>query len=233
VAERLPAVVYIDASDEVGYALYMSPQCEEMLGYSPDEWISDPDLWARLLHPEDRDRTLTERNRSRATEEPFNNEYRLLARGGRVVWVRDESILVKNQLGDTSYWQGVITDITEHKHAEEVVRESELRLRTVVANVAMMVFALDHAGVFTLSEGKGLDALGLEPSEVVGRSVSEVLGNRPEVLNDVDRALAGEEFSAVREINSRTFEVWYSPLKASTGEVSGVIGAAVDISERK
>ena len=364
VVERLPAVVYIDTSDEVSSAIYMSPQCEEMLGYSPDEWISDPDLWARLLHPEDRDRTLIERNRSRATEEPFNSEYRLLARGGRVVWVhdhailirdhegrkfwqgvitditehkeaeqslretearfrtsidhipvitytqdqksdhrfvspylsaqvrevlgyspaqfasdpgtwtslihpkdrervldearradetgepfrleyrvfakdgrvvwvRDESILVKNQLGDTSYWQGVITDITEHKHAEEVVRESELRLRTVVANVAMMLFALDHAGVFTLSEGKGLDALGLEPGEAVGRSVSEVLGNRPEVLNDVDRALAGEEFSAVREINSRTFEVWYSPLKASTGEVSGVIGAAVDITERK
>jgi diguanylate cyclase (GGDEF)-like protein len=60
-----------------------------------------------------------------------------------------------------------------------------------------------------------------------------VLGNRPEILDDVDRALAGEEFSAVREINSRMFQVWYTPLKASTGEVYGVIGAAVDITERK
>jgi PAS domain-containing protein len=67
VVERLPTVVYIDASDEVSSAIYMSPQCEEMLGYSSDEWISDPDLWIRLLHPEDRYRTLTERNRSRAT----------------------------------------------------------------------------------------------------------------------------------------------------------------------
>jgi len=67
VVERLPTVVYIDASDEVSSAIYMSPQCEEMLGYSSDEWISGPDLWIRLLHPEDRYRTLTERNRSRAT----------------------------------------------------------------------------------------------------------------------------------------------------------------------
>jgi PAS domain-containing protein len=67
VVERLPTVVYIDASDEVSSAIYMSPQCEEMLGYSSDEWISDPDLWVRLLHPEDHYRTLTERNRSCAT----------------------------------------------------------------------------------------------------------------------------------------------------------------------
>jgi PAS domain S-box-containing protein len=60
-----------------------------------------------------------------------------------------------------------------------------------------------------------------------------VYGDRQEILDDVDRALAGEEFSVVREINARAFETWYSPLRAKTGEVSGVIGVATDVTERK
>jgi PAS domain S-box-containing protein len=75
--------------------------------------------------------------------------------------------------------------------------------------------------------------LGLAPGEIVGRSISEVFGDKPEILKDVDRALAGEELSAVREVNSRTFEMWYSPLKARTGEIIGVIGVTADITERE
>jgi PAS domain S-box-containing protein len=135
------------------------------------------------------------------------------------------------QPGLTPYWQEIRVDITERK--EEALRESELRLRTVITNVPVVLFALDRKGVFTLSEGRGLDILGLEAGEAVGRSVSELYENRPEILEDIDRALAGEEFSAVREVDSRVFEMWYSPLRARIGEVTGVIGVATDVTERK
>ena len=141
-------------------------------------------------------------------------EFRQFARDGRVVWVRDEAVLVRDEEGNPSYWLGFQYDITKRKRSEEAREESELRLRTVISNVPVVLFAIDFAGVISLSEGKGMGALGLEPGEVVGRSISEVFGGVPGILEDVDRALAGETLSTVREVNSRTFEMWYSPVRA-------------------
>lgn len=91
--EQLPAVVYMDTIEESDPALYMSHQVEEMLGYTPEEWLYDPNLWSKLLHPEDRNRALSAAFRARSTGEPFTAEYRLIACDGRVVWVRDEAWL--------------------------------------------------------------------------------------------------------------------------------------------
>ncbi|RME47614.1 MAG: PAS domain S-box protein, partial [Chloroflexi bacterium] len=64
-------------------------------------------------------------------------------------------------------------DIAERRRVEEALQKSEERLRTIVSNVPIILFAVDKAGVFTLSEGKGLEALGAKPGEVVGRSVAD------------------------------------------------------------
>ena len=90
--KQIPAVVYVDADDEVSSALFMSSQVEEMLGYTQEEWLEDPDLWVELLHPEDRGRVLAEANRTRTTGEPFEAEYRLITRDGRTVWVHDKAV---------------------------------------------------------------------------------------------------------------------------------------------
>ena len=236
--EQVPAVTYVQdvaqpRSNRASLTMYASPQIEAQSGYPPRAFEEDPELWVKLLHPEDRGRVLAEDARTDETGEPFRMEYRQVSRDGRVVWVRDEAVLVRDEEGSPSYWLGIQHDITERKEAEKALKESELRLRTVITNAPVMLFALDHAGMITLSEGKGLGALGLEPDGIVGLSVSEVFGDKPEILEDIDRALTGEEFSVVREVASSTFEIWYSPLRASTGEVVGVIGVATDVTERK
>ena len=124
------------------------------------------------------------------------------------------------------------TDVTERKKAKEVLKESEGRLRTIVGNVPVVLFALDREGVFTLSEGKGLEALGLESSEVVGRSVFEVYRDAPEIAQHVRRSLDGEEVSATVGVGEATFEMFYSPLVDEGGGVVGVSGVASDITER-
>lgn len=127
--EQVPAVVYIDAVDERSTALYSSPQVERMLGYSPEEWTSDPDLWLKLLHEEDRARVLTASVRSNHTGEPFSEEYRLTARDGRIVWVRDEAVMVRDENGAPRCWQGVMVDVTERKRTEENLERSLNMLR--------------------------------------------------------------------------------------------------------
>jgi diguanylate cyclase (GGDEF)-like protein/PAS domain S-box-containing protein len=119
--EQIPVVTYIDAVDPESSTVYMSPQVEELLGYPPEEWLGNPKMWEKVLHPEDRERVLAEHIRTNATGEPFRDEYRVIAKDGRVVWVRDEASLVADEKGPDRFWQGVIVDITERKRAEEQV----------------------------------------------------------------------------------------------------------------
>ncbi len=91
-----------------------------------------------------------------------------------------------------------------------------------------IVFALDAEGVFTASDGEGLAALGLEPGEVVGRSAFEVYRGEPEVLENLDRALSGESFSSVVEVENTTFRCRYDPLRGARGEVIGAVGLAAE-----
>lgn len=169
--EQIPAVVYVDATDEISSALYMSPQCERMLGYTPQDWLADPDMWVKLLHPEDRERALAENARTNKTGEPFTLEYRLIARDGREVWVRDVAVLVRDEAGRPQFWHGVMLDITERKRAEEQLRAQKHLLENVVAvarataerptleatlqnalNVAVTLTGAEHGDLFLLDE---------------------------------------------------------------------------------
>ncbi|MGH2683592.1 MAG: PAS domain-containing sensor histidine kinase [Actinomycetota bacterium] len=127
--EQVPAVVYVDAVDDVSTALYISPQYERLLGYSSAERMADPHLWMERLHPEDRDRVLEESRRTNRTGQPFSMEYRLLHRDGHVVWVRDEARMVRNDAGRPMYWQGLLIDVTERITSEQAVRRAYERER--------------------------------------------------------------------------------------------------------
>jgi PAS domain-containing protein len=80
--DQVPVTVYIDRLDDISSNVYMSPQLESELGYSTEEWAVDEELLLKVLHPEDRERVLTEHRRSRDTGEPFCMEYRMVARDG-------------------------------------------------------------------------------------------------------------------------------------------------------
>lgn len=124
-------------------------------------------------------------------------------------------------------------DVEDHRLAEEALRESDEQLRTVVKNAPVVLFAIDREGVFTFSQGRGLESLGLEPNEVVGRSVFEVYAGNQPVLEDVRRALGGEAHTGVKEVNGLIFETGYASMRDRTGKVTGVIGVATDVTEHK
>ena len=119
--EDLPAIVYVDRADESMVTTFVSPQIESILGVSPQRYVDDPDLWARMLHPDDREAAIETYTRGREAGEPFAYEYRLLAEDGRIVWFRDSAVVIPGADGGPGVIQGVMLDITERKEAEEQV----------------------------------------------------------------------------------------------------------------
>lgn len=129
----------------------------------------------------------------------------------------------------------------ELRRASEARREAEERLRLVVAHAPVVLWSVDREGTFTLSEGRGLEAMGLGPGEVVGRSALDLYGS-VRVLDDAGgvttgerllrRALRGEPASGLAEIGALRFDTKMVPLRGPSGEVAGVIGVATDVTER-
>ncbi len=123
--------------------------------------------------------------------------------------------------------------ICDHERIQGALKASKQRLRTIITNVPVVLFSLDVNGVFTWSEGKGLERLGLKPSELVGHSAFELFEHIPYFYEDFQKILNGDKVSTVLEINDIVFECWYSVAREKSGEVVGVIGVATDITERK
>jgi PAS domain S-box-containing protein len=135
--EQTPAITYVQEpleSSNPKAVTYVSPQYETILGYPPESKIIDEEHWNRIVHPEDRERVLAEEARTDQTGEPFRVEYRVIAGDGRVVWVRDEATLVRDEEGQPLYWLGVQYDVTEQKReAQERERiEQELRIARLI-----------------------------------------------------------------------------------------------------
>lgn len=137
-------------------------------------------------------------------------------------------VIDKNIMGVTA----LSLDITDKKLSEKILFENQLRLTSLVNNAPIVFFALDSKGVFTLSEGKSLSALGLRPGQVVGLSVFEVYKEFPEITESIKKALNGESQSIIHDLGKSIFDVTYSPVKNANGETIEVIGVATEITER-
>src|SRR5580704_2945224 len=123
--ERLPAITYVAELGAEGPWHYVSPQIESILGFSPAEWLSSSTNWMNRIQPEDRHLALAAEKRFQETHELFQAEYRMLARDGRVLWFRDEAVMLQDTDSQQLLMQGVLYDITERKRLEDQLRHSQ------------------------------------------------------------------------------------------------------------
>src|SRR4028119_2325119 len=118
------------------------------------------------------------------------------------------------------------------KFQSEFAMGSEQLLRTYIANSLVILYGIDKDGIFTLSEGKGLEALGLQAGEIVGKSVFEVFSDYPDILANIRHALNGEHRSWRGEVKNYIYENKIVPLHGATGEVIGLVGMATDVTRK-
>src|SRR2546425_574798 len=216
---------------ENGVFRYASPSVERVLGYKPGDLLERNAF--DFVHPDDI--PAVAEALSRAIHRPGSPQAaQLRFRANDGAWRLLETV-GQARLTDAGTAQLIVNarDVTERRRQERALRENKARLRTVIAGAPLVLFALDREAVFTMVEGKGLDALGVRPAQLVGRPVSELYADVPQAEADVSRALAGDTFSSTVEVYGVVFDIWYTPIREANGEVSGVIGVANDITERR
>jgi PAS domain S-box-containing protein len=243
--EELPLVTYIRPLDLTVANIYVSPQVEGLLGYLAEEWETDPGLLARIVHPDDRERVLSEAAHVRETGEPLQSDYRCLRPDGRVVWVHDETRLVRDANGNPLYVQGYLIDVTDRRMATEALRESERRFRTLVSNIPGAIYRCAYDADWTMEfiSDEVAEITGYPPSDFVDKVRSYASVIHVEDRDDVARTV----HESVRE--GRPYVLEYRVVTAGgkvrwvyekgqavlgpDGEPLWLDGAIFDVTDRK
>ena len=213
--------------------LYWSEGIYRVFGIdTPDFEPSYPGFLARV-HSEDRGRVEHAVQDALDDRSSYDIVHRIVRPDGETRIVRENAEIVRDGQGKAVRMIGTVLDITQQMSAEQALRDSEAMLRTVIQGFPIILWVIDLDGVFLLSEGKGLEAQGLKPGEVVGESLFERYRDYPEIIRDARRALCGETFAATCWMGDMAFEVHYTPLRDAQNRITGAIGIAADITERK
>ena len=250
--EEIPALTYVAWADEAGSRAYVSPQLHAMTGFTPGEWLAEPDMWVRRLHPEDRERVLRQFRDACTTGGRFASEYRILDFQGRVVWWRDEGRVLPGPDGKARFLRGFVLDVTEQRIAEESLRRLRLYDQlTGLPNRMMLLNRLGRALVDSARTTRPLSLLILaldrfkDISHMLGHHngdmiVRELAARLGDALGDADRVarLRGDEFGVLlpdadgafaRQVGERILASLERPFMVQRLpiEVSASIGIAV------
>jgi diguanylate cyclase (GGDEF)-like protein/PAS domain S-box-containing protein len=194
--EQMPTVTYMDRIDERDptdvMPHYMSPQIETLLGYTAEEWLEDPDLWTKVVHPEDRARVVKVGDSARLAGGPFEAEYRMVRRDGEVVWVRESSVLIGDESGRPRFWQGTYVDATDRKAVENALRESEQQYHGLFEeNHAAMLLTDPASGVIVDANPAACEFYGYERERMLLMRAADLsTSSEEDVFAEMQRASA-------------------------------------------
>ncbi|HJZ36829.1 MAG TPA: EAL domain-containing protein, partial [Solirubrobacterales bacterium] len=199
--DRLPVIVYASELGETGRWRYVSPQVEEILGFTPEEFLCDPGLWARQVHPDDRLHALAVESRDAlGNRETAPVEYRMYTKSGRLVWMLDEAVLEPDGAG-VPVWHGVLYDISERKTIE-IDLQRALDQQAVVARLGGRALkngdpeALMHDAVTLIGELDGVEAACIWEVGRDGRRLNLCAGLEESRRSSGRRVSAGRESHA-------------------------------------
>jgi PAS domain S-box-containing protein len=219
---------------------YISPAVLRISGYTPEELYADPLLIFKVVHPDSR--SLLEEITSRPQdylEKPV--VFRWVRKDGEIIWTEQRSVPIYDKDGKIIANEGIIRDITERKHAEEQLRESEENLQTYLDNAPEGVCLYDLQGVFLYGNKMAEEILGYRKEELIGESFlslnilpAKYLAKAGELLaiNATGRVTGPDEFLLTKKDGNHTWvEISTTPIKQRDKTL--IISFVRDINERK
>ncbi len=238
--ENLPVLFYaVDPSPPYS-PIYVSPAFARF-GYPLEDWTRDPEMWIRVIHPDDREWVFNETTESTVTGEEVDYEYRILHSDGSIHWVRDRGCLIRGRDGNVVCREGIILDVTSQKQAEEQLKLGEERFRNIFENATDVIYVHDLDGNYLSINDAGLRVFGYTREEALKLNLREVAV--PEHYEVARAKLADKlkgitkqtsyEVDCYRKDGSRvTLEVNTSVIRKD-GQPVAVQGIARDVTERK
>ncbi|UCE28270.1 MAG: PAS domain S-box protein [Candidatus Coatesbacteria bacterium] len=238
-AETVPDLLYKWNQRECDYD-FLSPAFEKMTGYSLEEIYADPcDFQQKLIHPDDVIRVMKIVNDYAAggpKDDPLVVETRLVRADGEVIWVRD-SMVYEWEDERLSRVIGVMSDITDRKHAEEALSKSEREKSAILENMAEFVVYMDKELSVIWANKTVADTLGATPDVLTGRKCYEMWFGRDRACEDCHALTVfetGERVKRERKLSDgRVFNITCDPVRNDSGEIAGVVEVSSDITERK
>lgn len=238
--ENLPVLFYAVQPSPPYTPLYVSPAFSRF-GYEISEWMSDPDIWERVIHPQDHKWVFDQTTASTKSGEEVDYEYRIVDANGMVHWVRDRGCLIRDKKGQVVCREGVILDITDRKRVEEDLILGEERFRNIFDNASDIIYVHDLDGNYVSINGAGERIFGYNREETLLMNVSEVAV--PEHLDLVKQHISNKldgsskqtsyDLDCFRKDGQRiTLEV-NSSVISKDGVAIAIQGIARDVTERK
>ena len=233
--ENLPVMFYAVAPDAPHTPVYISPMFER-LGYPISDWMTKPDIWARVIHAEDRDSVLNDTREAISNGESIDSEYRVVCPNGEIVWVRDRACFINDTAGNKLCWQGVILDITDQKIGEQELEKREKLYRTLARTLPKTaVLLFDHDFRYTLADGRQLKNHGWSTEMFENKTLFEVFP--PEISDEwaahYKKALAGEDVVLETENEEGAFKISVLPVRDDNDEIFAGMVMWENISERR
>jgi len=243
IAEGLTDYQYsVDIEDGRAVETTQTPACASVTGYTAEEYAADPYLWIQMVTPEDRERVREHARLILAGEDVPSIEHRIVRKDGEVRWVSDTAILLKDASGRLLSYDGVISDITERKRTEEALRASEERYHALFENSAVAIAMRSPDGGYLEFNGAYSEMLGYTREELLSRRTADVTHPADVEISRSNMAAVAEGRAASHRYEKRYLHkngsvVWgdvcIRPLRDGDGNVVAIVGAVVDLTERK
>ncbi len=242
--EQIPAVTYIADFDVCGTLQWVIPQIEALLGYPAEDFIAQPGLWYELVHPDDRARVIAEEARVYEDIEEIELEYRMIARDGRVLSLREQDTIVRDDEGRPLLTQGVVVDVTSLRRAEEALRGERDRAQSYLDVAGAIIVVLDRDGRIEVLNRAGYELLGYDDGALVDCDWFDTMIPPPDrtVARGAFRALmAGAtdavaetfEGSVLRSDGSLRTVLWRnSVMRDGDGRPAATLSSGLDTTER-
>jgi diguanylate cyclase (GGDEF)-like protein/PAS domain S-box-containing protein len=233
--ENLPAMFYAVEPSPPHKPIFISPTFERF-GYPLNDWISQPDIWDRVIHPDDRESILAATRSAMSKGENIDFEYRVVCANGEVLWIRDRSCFIRGTEGEPICWQGVIIDITDRRKAEEELAKREKLYRTLAKTIPRTaVLLFDHEYRYTLADGQQLSNHAWSQEMFEGRTLWEVFPGETakEWAEYYDRALTGEDVVMQFSDDQGAYEVSVLPVRNEADEIFAGMVMWQDVTDAK